>query len=282
MQREKTTNDKGSPIRATGDLTPAQVPIESDADAGFARRTRKLRASRSHPTAKGIFDQTKNSEAGPSSLRQRKGQSQLMPPVTDRDLTDVAEAPSGTTTPGSHAPPPAKSYAESFGDTFRHVRASSYSALTSPFRNIRGLAPESHGDADEDKRRASASQMSFTKWFGGGESSSSEDEGEYDASGNRARGGSQGSASAGSRTSGDERRARIPSLTGSEGLDDDVIDDEEDEEDEGGEGDEKRYEEGVEPIPGGEPVSGADIQASALVNTAPPRVYSPPSQDLAP
>lgn len=281
MQREKTSNDKGSPKRNTGDLTPVQVPIESDADAGFARRTRKLRASRSHPTARGIFDQSKNAAAGPSSLRQRKGQGQLMPPVTDRDLADVAEAASGTTTPGSTVPPPPKSYAETFGDTFRHVRASSYSALTSPFRNMRGLAPESHGDADEDKRRASASQMSFSKWFGGGESSSSEDEGEYDASGDRVRGGSPGSASAGSRTSGDERRARIPSLTGSEGLDDDVIDDEDDEEDEGSEASARRYKQDVEAVPGGEPVSKADIQASALVNAAPPRVYSPPSQDLA-
>lgn len=153
MHRERTTTDKSPPRTSPG--TPAsdlQIPIESDADAGFASRSRRFR-TRSN----------RDEPATPNSIRRRRQRLTSEPPsITPPDRAPLPRHDS------SDPPTLNRGYAASLSDAFRHVRASSLSAFgqTSPFRSVR------FGD---DKPK---SQLSITRWFGGASESSTDSEDE--------------------------------------------------------------------------------------------------------
>jgi hypothetical protein len=210
MQRDRTTNDRGSPPRPSENLAlNTQVPIESDADAGFASRTRRAKAVKSTPSAVETFGAApEGAKAAAASLRRRRG----TPKTTRRRASEViqgneqdepSKVESGT---GANANATPRTYAESLGQRFRHVRTSSFSAFgssLSPFLSSRGLSntssnPNTH-HLDEGKKRPS--QSSITRWFGGVSDSSSEDEDEETD-------GLQVDMGSGSGPSGDEERLR--------------------------------------------------------------------------
>ncbi|KAK4687123.1 hypothetical protein P7C73_g3007, partial [Tremellales sp. Uapishka_1] len=104
LHRDRTTNDRGSP-QPTDGHSSSQVPIESDADAGFAKRSKKIQQA-------GI-----NFGEGSNSVRRRK----VVTPKNKSPSFDNIEL----------APPSSS--------RFGHVRASSFS----PFRSMRASTAES-------------------------------------------------------------------------------------------------------------------------------------------
>ena len=151
-----------------------QVPIESDADAGFAARSKRPHRRMS------TQDISTSSPLRRRKLYSRGGTPGAPPPPA------AMGAATGTTLasiPQSHPQTPIqqpqrhfsrsstsaaeqdKSYATSLGDTLRHVRSSSLSAFSSPFRKTVDMEPS--------RKR---SQRSITRWFGAGSESSSEED----------------------------------------------------------------------------------------------------------
>ena len=225
--RERPTTDAPLPISQLS----AQVPIESDADAGFASRQRKQQSKAFKSSGLG---------SEPASLRRRRiertrppARSPQSPPREDT----LDESP-------ERFPFPQKSYATSLGDTFRHVRASSLSAFSgnlSPFRS-RTSPPETSASP----RRKS--QRSITRWFGGGDSTSSDEDQPLHGSGQ----------------SEEDEHAAVNLTFGSDGAGGSAVADSDPEEIEVGE-------DFLSPIP---PASGA--LSPNVANGA----YSPPMQDM--
>lgn len=243
MRRERTTNDRGaaSPRRPeAGNQSDSQVPIESDADAGFASRTRRIKITKDRGlTAREIFGDINDPSR---SVRRRKPSRN-----TGQQTRATSEIAINTNAPDIDRPGPSnrrsyespnKGYAASISDAFRHVRASSLSAFGqggSPFRTVRFGSDQEIGHASPRPK----SSLSITRWFGGASESSSESESEEDT-------GLPGSVSG---PSGDEAVPSFRLHTHDEVVVDDEDDDSEDE--------------GEIPFPGGERVSAATIDASA-------------------
>ena len=151
MHRDRPTIDSSAPTPETllASLPELQIPIESDADAGFALRTRKARV------AKPVVSSVISNHPLSSPARRRK-------PFPRREVPNDSSSPPSTPTT-----PPLKttqSRPYSISDTLRHVRASSLSALGGQFR--------SSPTVDRSGKR---SQRSLNRWFGN-TSDSSEDE----------------------------------------------------------------------------------------------------------
>ena len=241
MQRDRTNIDNNLRDDRQIDGLPGifQVPIESDADAGFAHRSRKAKAARPRNTL---------SEAPDTSTALRNRGS----------LSRRAQIAAGTRR--QQEAQQEKSYATTLTDRFRHVRSSSLTAFTSPFRrssrsSTQVSTPEEEEHEEEEPRRKS--QMSISKWFGGASDTSSEEE--EDGSGNGSVGNGEG----------DETP-----LFGTDAFQGSALDDEAD------------LSPGLEePIPGGEWVDQQTIEAGAAAGegfvqpTNGDRGYSPPRQD---
>lgn len=243
MRRERTTNDRGatSPRRPeAGNQSDSQVPIESDADAGFASRSRRTKMTKDRGlTAREIFGDVNDPSR---SVRRRKPSRNTAPshPRAASDITVSIPAPDNDRPSAQKQSQnsPSKGYAASLSDAFRHVRASSLSAFGqsgAPFRTVRfGSDQEIGPPAPRPK-----SNLSITRWFGGASESSSESESEDET----------GLPGSGSGPSGDEA---IPTFRVS--TDDQVVIDDDDEDSE---------DEGEIPIPGGERVNVQTIDAGA-------------------
>lgn len=155
MQRERTSTDAAtsSAVPNGHDLDQGnQVPIESDADAGFASRTRRIKAQRHSSPAVEAFGNGPDSsrtiaaaalrrrriypKVGGSKPGRRPSEVIFDPPPPDTAVEDEAQdmdvrhasAPATTAVPS-----PARAYA-AIGDTFRNVRATSMSAFA-PLRS---------------------------------------------------------------------------------------------------------------------------------------------------
>jgi hypothetical protein len=243
MKRDKTTTDRGllSPRRPeTGNQSDVQVPIESDADAGFASRSRRIKHAKDRGiTARDVFGEMHDPAR---SVRRRKSSMRPPPVPVNRSTPEIAVTIPSDTDVDRSLPParltelPSRGYAASLSDAFRHVRASSLSAFgqsNSPFRSVRFGSNEEIGQATPRQK----SSLSISKWFGGASESSSEsetaDEGELRGSG--------------SGQSGDD-----PSPTFRLPTQDEVVVDDDSSEDEG-----------EIPIPGGERIDPSVIDASA-------------------
>lgn len=243
MRQERTTNDRGaaSPRRPeTGNQSDSQVPIESDADAGFASRSRRLKMTKDRGlTAREIFGDINDPSR---SVRRRKPSRNTGPQARPSSEVIVNTNAPDIDRPGPSVrrslESPNKGYAASISDAFKHVRASSLSAFGqggSPFRSVRFGSDQEIGPAAPRPK----SSLSITRWFGGASESSSESESDDEA----------GVRGSGSGPSGDEA---VPSFR-LQTDDQVVVDDEEDESDE----------EGVIPIPGGERVDAETVDAGA-------------------
>jgi hypothetical protein len=178
MQLEKPTTD---PNTSDGGITHGGdegrfPPIESDADSGWEDRKRQRgvyapryltrRMNRGGAAAGG--DRANRSPRADRTERlesSERGAARVFP---------IGASTSGT--PGNAASASAssapRSYAETLGDTIRHVRTTSISALAdavrSPFRSNTSLASP---QADDDRRR---SRSSLSRLWSGWESSSEE------------------------------------------------------------------------------------------------------------
>ena len=157
MQRDRTTID--TDVRDTDrpiDGLPAisHVPIESDADAGFALRSRKSKTTRARAGGTEAYAQS-------NTVRNRMLAERHSQPAPDTQQVD-READRGYTT--------------SLSDRLRHVRSSSLTAFASPFRRYsqsQHLSAQNEQRESEPRRR---SQLSISRWFGGVSESSSEEE----------------------------------------------------------------------------------------------------------
>ena len=241
MRRDRTTTDQGqasSRRPETGNQSDAQVPIESDADAGFASRSRRVK----HAKDRGISARDVFGEMPEPARSVRRRKSSLRPPPTHhRSSQETLVLPPDTYVDRSLPPPrlsesPTRGYAASLTDAFRHVRASSLSAFgqnSSPVRAVRFGSNEEISQAQPRQK----SNLSISRWFGGASESSSEeetaDEGDIRGSG--------------SGLSGDETSPtfRLPTQ-------DEVVMDDDDSSDEG-----------EIPIPGGERVDTLFVEAGA-------------------
>lgn len=213
MHRERTSNDQATSA-AAGTHTPmSQVPIESDADAGFASRTRRVKAAKAaqHAASMSAPDLVRRrrlaAAMAESDRRNRAyegmpvrattgGVGSRVPRVTSVprvEVTDEAGVSSGVST--SQGAPP-RYRMSSLSDAYRHVRSSSLSAF-SPFRSRVSEEPGSMGGAgttgttgttttsddapveayttQHSHSHPRRSQRSITRWFGGGGSESSSD-----------------------------------------------------------------------------------------------------------
>ncbi|WWD04289.1 hypothetical protein V865_002358 [Kwoniella europaea PYCC6329] len=255
IHRDRTSNDITSPPKDSGGLRiPDIIPLESDVDAGFASRTRRARGAKgigglgitTTPEPQSVSTSGNGGLGLSQTTRRRKNtprrrrasevfaidsdevEDQLLSPSANRSRGITPEISTNTAKRG---------YSINLGDTLRHVRAPSLSALSSSFRSIRQssispssedppLVPRNSGDPPKVK-----SQLSITRWFGGASDSSSEND-EDDDDGYDWR---------------NDQQARSAS------------DDDEEEEELGG----QYGETGVEPIPGGERVSQEQIDSSA-------------------
>ena len=252
MRRDRTTTDRdtASPRRPeAGNQSDSQVPIESDADAGFASRSRRLKMTKDRGlTAREIFGDINDPSR---SVRRRKpsrntgqGQGQghqhrAASEITFSNTAPDTDRPTAATRQSHESP--SKGYAASLSDAFRHVRASSLSAFGQSGRTVRFGSDQEIGHAAPRPK----SSLSITRWFGGASESSSESESD----------GEMGLNGSGSGPSGDEM---LPSfrLPTDEQV---VIDDDDDDSDSEGEGE--------IPIPGGERVSQPTINASVASGT---------------
>jgi hypothetical protein len=241
MRRDKTTTDQGQTSSRRPDLgnqSDAQVPIESDADAGFASRSRRVK----HAKDRGISARDVFGEPPEPARSVRRRKSSMRPPTsTHRSGPEMlVTTPPDIDIDRSLPPPrlgesPTRGYAASLSDAFRHVRASSLSAFgqnSSNSRSVRFGSDQEIGPAQPRQK----SSLSISKWFGGASESSSEEETPDD-------GDPMGSASG---LSGDDTLPtfRLP-------TEDEVVVDEE------------SSDEGEIPIPGGERVDSPVAEGDA-------------------
>ncbi|WVW86753.1 hypothetical protein I302_108807 [Kwoniella bestiolae CBS 10118] len=276
IHRDRTSNDITSPPKDSSGLrVPDIIPLESDVDAGFASRTRRARGS------KGIGGLGITTTPEPQSIggsgglglsqttRRRKNtprrrrasevfavdsdevEDQLLSPSASRSRGVTPEIVTTTNTTR-------RGYSINLGDTLRHVRAPSLSALSSPFRSIKQSSvspstedppPQSRNTGEPPKVK---SQLSITRWFGGASDSSSEGEEDDDGYSWRVNRDEGKSASA----SDDYEEEDIP----------------------------VERERGIEPIPGGERVTQEEIDRSAAAGQgqeAGELGGTPPQQDRA-
>ncbi|WVQ79253.1 hypothetical protein IAT38_001349 [Cryptococcus sp. DSM 104549] len=271
LHRNRTSNDQATSLPALEHDTDTpsavdQIPIESDADAGFNSRTRRAKNARAGgaPGAQalsltGLFGAE---EEGKPGARRRKPQQRRAKETAESSLGRHTESPEPSE-PFPQAPQdvqsPRKGYSVNLGDTFRHVRAPSLSSLSlpSPFRSIRASLPPANNNSQDSNssgagggaQRGPRSQLSITRWFGGASESSSESEDEIVRLESSASGGSD---------AGDQFKldSAVDSHSGSESEDAAHVSGR-------GHGGESRESEGKIPIPGGERVSQAEIDASA-------------------
>jgi hypothetical protein len=242
MRRDKTTTDQGQASTRrpeTGNQSDAQVPIESDADAGFASRSRRVKHAKDRGiSARDVFGEPPEPAR---SVRRRKS-SMRPPPSTHRTGPETTvTTPPDMDVDRSLPPPrlgesPNRGYAASLSDAFRHVRASSLSAFgqnSSPFRSVRFGSDQEIVPAQPRQK----SSLSISRWFGGASESSSEDDTADD-------GDNRGSASG---LSGDDALPTFRFPT----EDEVVVDDDE------------SSDEGEIPIPGGERVDPSIVDGSA-------------------
>jgi hypothetical protein len=192
MQLEKPTTD---PNTSDGGITHGGdegrfPPIESDADSGWEDRKRQRgvyarsmgTSSTAHASSVPRYLTRRMNRGGAAAGGDRANRS----PRADRTerlessergaarVFPIGASTSGT--PGNAASASAssapRSYAETLGDTIRHVRTTSISALAdavrSPFRSNTSLASP---QADDDRRR---SRSSLSRLWSGWESSSEE------------------------------------------------------------------------------------------------------------
>lgn len=157
------------------------VPIESDVDAGFVSRSRRARnktGSKGGDTPEeqlnlaGVFQLDESSKG----VRRRKQRKSGMPLVAEPlgELPEVSPTHSPIATES-----PQRNYTSNFGDSFRHVRAPSLPALSSPFRSIRSNTSSSSNNVQSpSSSQRFRSQLSITRWFGGVSESSSDEEDE--------------------------------------------------------------------------------------------------------
>ncbi|WVN86846.1 patatin-like phospholipase domain-containing protein [Cryptococcus depauperatus CBS 7841] len=169
------------------------IPIESDADAGFVSRSRRARGTKFKGAGAGTGTpeipspiRLFQSEGNEKSTRKRKPSTKRSKDeeiILTNELTKEFPQVS-TTSPSSRQPflqseSPHKGYM--LGETLRHIRAPSLSALSSPFRSIRSSRPSEtttnndNSSHSKSKNFRPRSQLSITRWFGG-DSESSEDE----------------------------------------------------------------------------------------------------------
>lgn len=240
MRRDKTTTDQGqasSRRPETGNQSDAQVPIESDADAGFASRSRRVKHAKDRGiSARDVFGEPpeparsvrrRKSSMRPSASTHRTGPETTVTTPPDMDVDRSLPPPRLGESPN-------RGYAASLSDAFRHVRASSLSAFgqnSSPFRSVRFGS-----DQEITPQPRQKSSLSISRWFGGASESSSEEETADD-------GDMRGS---GSGLSGDDTLPtfRLP-------TEDEVVVDDEDSSDEG-----------EIPIPGGERADPSTVDVS--------------------
>lgn len=186
LTHDRTSNDPATSLpEANPELTGAldHIPIESDADAGFASRSRRARnktGSKGGDTPEeqlnleGVFQPDESSKG----VRRRKPNGKKGgAPLTSGLLGDLPEV-SPTHSPKA-TESAQRSYTSNLGETLRHVRAPSFSALSSPFRSIRSNTSASSNNAQSpSSSHKPRSQLSITRWFGGVSESSSDEEDE--------------------------------------------------------------------------------------------------------
>ncbi|KAK8849542.1 hypothetical protein IAR55_004877 [Kwoniella newhampshirensis] len=187
LHRDRTTNDQESPQPQTDTLNvQTQIPIESDADAGFASRTRRARYARAGGSMTGLFEpqaEGPRANGSSSSVRRRKGNAvRKVTRALDIAATSETEHEPFIPRAATFGSPPRRSYSINIGETLRHVRAPSLSALSSPFRSMRTALPSSASPPDSPSASTTApkakSQLSITRWFGGASETSSESGGD--------------------------------------------------------------------------------------------------------
>ncbi|AAW43621.2 lipid particle protein, putative [Cryptococcus deneoformans JEC21] len=184
LSHDRTSNDPATSLPETNpELTGAldHVPIESDVDAGFVSRSRRARnktGSKGGDTPEeqlnlaGVFQLDESSKG----VRRRKQKKSGMPLVAEPlgELPEVSPTHSPIATES-----PQRNYTSNFGDSFRHVRAPSLPALSSPFRSIRSNTSSSSNNVQSpSSSQRFRSQLSITRWFGGVSESSSDEEDE--------------------------------------------------------------------------------------------------------
>ncbi|WWC92971.1 uncharacterized protein L201_007934 [Kwoniella dendrophila CBS 6074] len=213
IHRDRTSNDVTSPPKDMGGLkVPDIVPIESDVDAGFASRTRRSRGTRGSgglgittnfdseninntSSALGLSQTTRRRRNVPRRRRASEVFALDSDEVEDQLLLSTSprgSTPAITTTTDNNR----RGYSINLGDTLRHVRAPSLSALSSPFRSIRqSSSPSPLSENPPSSPSASTfnnqvqregnnqnqppkvkSQLSITRWFGGASDSSSDED----------------------------------------------------------------------------------------------------------
>ncbi|ODN78595.1 patatin-like phospholipase domain-containing protein [Cryptococcus amylolentus CBS 6039] len=191
LNRNRTSNDHphSLPAAVATDADPNSVfdhiPIESDVDAGFTSRSKRVKARNGRGVADpevlslaGVFQ----SESETRGARKRRGQT---PSKKDNGKVEtLRDIPESSSVPFPASGSPQKGY---FGETLRHVRAPSLSSLSSPFRSIRSSLPSKSASADSASSSSvpqspttisqrPRSQLSITRWFGGASESSSEED----------------------------------------------------------------------------------------------------------
>ncbi|WWC65714.1 uncharacterized protein I303_108336 [Kwoniella dejecticola CBS 10117] len=261
IHRDRTSNDVTSPPKSSSGLRiPEVVPLESDVDAGFASRTRRNKGSRGigglgitttfEPElgyGLGLSpSQTQTTRRRKNNSRRRRA-SEVFALDSDEVEEDDLLLPSNRQITASRSVPPEipgsspakRGYSINLGDTLRHVRAPSLSALSSPFRSIRqaSVSPQNEeppsllSQQGQNQNPRVKSQLSITRWFGGASDSSSEEgSGEDEYNWRKSQGGARSATD--------------------EDTEEDLI---------MGEAEEEH---GVEPIPGGEKVTQSDIDES--------------------
>ncbi|ADV22477.1 patatin-like phospholipase domain-containing protein [Cryptococcus gattii E566] len=188
LSHDRTSNDPATSLpEANPELTGAldHVPIESDADAGFASRSRRARIKTGSKggggdtpeeqlNLEGVFQPDESSKG----VRRRKPNGKKGgAPLSAGPLGNLPEVSP------SHSPKATesaqRSYTSNLGETLRHVRGPSFSALSSPFRSIRSNTSASSNNAQSpSSSHKPKSQLSITRWFGGVSESSSDEEDE--------------------------------------------------------------------------------------------------------
>lgn len=190
-----TTDEPGSPqLSANGGPASAQIPIESDADLGFAKRNKHVHrgAPDGTPSASGLSTPALGASNAlamsglPKRPYRRTTRESAKALLSDSDSSDngpvQADYLSPPSSPERHSP----TLASTIGSSFQKVRTQSFPSFTSsfsPFKSLRGSSPLK--EEIEPVRIKRAGSSSSRRWFGAGgsrsaltDSSSSEDEAE--------------------------------------------------------------------------------------------------------
>ncbi|WWC73532.1 uncharacterized protein I206_107504 [Kwoniella pini CBS 10737] len=207
IHRDRTSNDMTSPPKTGGLKVPEIIPLESDVDAGFASRTRRTKGSRGlgglgitttfEPESQHGLGLSQTTRRRKNNPRRRRASEVFV--VDSDEVEEELDLPSYTRQlNASRSVPPEspslvkKGYSLNLGDTLRHVRAPSLSALSSPFRSIRqaSISPQNEDPPLLPQNPRVKSQLSITRWFGGAsDSSSDEDSGEDEYNWRKSQGG---------------------------------------------------------------------------------------------